>query len=584
MTVIGILTAGGDCPGLNAVIRATTAGSWPGGDTMVGFLNGWEGADGGRRHAPRPGCGARHPRSRRHHPRHLAQRSLRPRRRTRLRAPTLRKHDLDVRGRSRRRRHPAQRALRLADEGLAVVGVPKTIDNDIAATDFTFGFDTAVQIATDAIDRLTTTAEAHNRVILVEVMGRTQGWIATLRRPRRRRRRHPHPRTARCLWRRWPRSSPPPSPPATTTRSSSWRRASRHPMPRPAPQGRLRLRPTRRGRLPDRAGARGAHRVRDPGDRARPPAAGRHPHRLRPGAGHPARDRRRRPRPGRHEGNHGRGAGYRHRRRAARRRRADRSAASTRLSSKWPVPSSAERANRSRAHHGAGRVAPPADRPSAGPRPAQRGHDRHQIIGQGTRGFDRVAGDRVHELEVMGVEEHPGAALPAAVGPIPRHRQTDGAQMHPDLVGPPGVQRHLEQGESRPGRGRPDSATEPAGPTDRPASGSAGRGHARWRPRSCPSSPEGFRAPDTGSVGRSPAAGSPGEGRRRPPGRAPPPADRRCPGRGGGRSPSGRPPRRRARPATGRRMPAANVPVARPAPGCTTTPAGLSTTARWASS
>jgi len=70
-------------------------------------------------------------------------------------------------------------ALRLADEGLPVVGVPKTIDNDIAATDFTFGFDTAVQIATDAIDRLTTTAESHNRVILVEVMGRTRGWIAT---------------------------------------------------------------------------------------------------------------------------------------------------------------------------------------------------------------------------------------------------------------------------------------------------------------------------------------------------------------------------------------------------------------------
>ncbi|NIR40478.1 MAG: 6-phosphofructokinase, partial [Actinobacteria bacterium] len=70
-------------------------------------------------------------------------------------------------------------ALKLSDEGVRVIGVPKTIDNDIAATDFTFGFDTAVQIATDAIDRLTTTAEAHNRVILVEVMGRTKGWIAT---------------------------------------------------------------------------------------------------------------------------------------------------------------------------------------------------------------------------------------------------------------------------------------------------------------------------------------------------------------------------------------------------------------------
>ena len=68
---------------------------------------------------------------------------------------------------------------RLGEEGLKVVAVPKTIDNDIAATDVTFGFHTAVQIATDALDRLTTTAEAHNRIMLVELMGRTQGWIAT---------------------------------------------------------------------------------------------------------------------------------------------------------------------------------------------------------------------------------------------------------------------------------------------------------------------------------------------------------------------------------------------------------------------
>jgi 6-phosphofructokinase 1 len=70
-------------------------------------------------------------------------------------------------------------AHRLTGEGLDVVGVPKTIDNDIAATDVTFGFHTAVQIATEALDRLTTTAEAHNRVMVVEVMGRTRGWIAT---------------------------------------------------------------------------------------------------------------------------------------------------------------------------------------------------------------------------------------------------------------------------------------------------------------------------------------------------------------------------------------------------------------------
>ncbi len=70
-------------------------------------------------------------------------------------------------------------ARRLADTGVAVVGVPKTIDNDLAGTDFTFGFQTAVQIATEAIDRLHSTAESHNRVMVVEVMGRHAGWIAT---------------------------------------------------------------------------------------------------------------------------------------------------------------------------------------------------------------------------------------------------------------------------------------------------------------------------------------------------------------------------------------------------------------------
>ena len=70
-------------------------------------------------------------------------------------------------------------AARLADAGVDLVGVPKTIDNDLGATDVTFGFHTAVQIATDAIDRLHTTAESHNRVIVVEVMGRHAGWIAT---------------------------------------------------------------------------------------------------------------------------------------------------------------------------------------------------------------------------------------------------------------------------------------------------------------------------------------------------------------------------------------------------------------------
>ena len=69
-------------------------------------------------------------------------------------------------------------AKRLDDDGLRVVGVPKTIDNDLDATDYTFGFDTAVSIATEAIDRLHTTAESHHRVLVVEVMGRHAGWIA----------------------------------------------------------------------------------------------------------------------------------------------------------------------------------------------------------------------------------------------------------------------------------------------------------------------------------------------------------------------------------------------------------------------
>src|SRR5205085_5256086 len=69
-------------------------------------------------------------------------------------------------------------AARFGEEGVPVIGVPKTIDNDLAGTDVTFGFDTAVQIATDAIDRLHTTAESHDRVMVCEVMGRHAGWIA----------------------------------------------------------------------------------------------------------------------------------------------------------------------------------------------------------------------------------------------------------------------------------------------------------------------------------------------------------------------------------------------------------------------
>jgi phosphofructokinase-like protein len=179
MTVVGVLTAGGDCPGLNAVIRGvvSTVEREPDAE-VLGILNGWEGLMEGDtipldRDAVRGilGKGGTILGTSRKDPYVHGDGYASVQR-------TLRRNDIDVLvvigGDG-----TLMTALKLSDEGVRVIGVPKTIDNDIAATDFTFGFDTAVQIASDAIDRLTTTAEAHNRVILVEVMGRTKGWIAT---------------------------------------------------------------------------------------------------------------------------------------------------------------------------------------------------------------------------------------------------------------------------------------------------------------------------------------------------------------------------------------------------------------------
>lgn len=176
--VIGVLTAGGDCPGLNAVIRGVTTRATNIHDAeVVGILNGWEGLmEGDTMQLDRD-----------------AVRGILTRGGTILGTSRM---DPYVHGDGYAScRKTVQRngidaliviggdgtlrsALRLAEEGLPVIGVPKTIDNDINGTDVTFGFDTAVQIATDAIDRLASTAEAHNRVIVVEVMGRTKGWIA----------------------------------------------------------------------------------------------------------------------------------------------------------------------------------------------------------------------------------------------------------------------------------------------------------------------------------------------------------------------------------------------------------------------
>ncbi len=178
MSVIGVLTAGGDCPGLNAVIRGVVARALKNGPhEVVGIMNGWEGLmENDIRSLDRDdvrgilatggtilGTSRRDPYV--HGDGYASVRE------------TLKRNDIDtlivIGGEG-----SLQTALKLADDGARIVGVPKTIDTDIAGTDFTFGFDTAVQIASEAIDRLTTTAESHNRVILCEVMGRTKGWIA----------------------------------------------------------------------------------------------------------------------------------------------------------------------------------------------------------------------------------------------------------------------------------------------------------------------------------------------------------------------------------------------------------------------
>jgi len=177
---IGVLTGGGDCPGLNAVIRAVVRVSTDRGHEMVAVREGWKGLTEGI-FAP------------------LGRREVSgilPRGGTILGTTRTNPYKIDGGVESVLRNFAEQRldalvavggedtlgvAERLYREhGLPVVGVPKTIDNDLSGTDYTFGFDTAVTIATEAIDRLHTTAESHNRVMVVEVMGRHTGWIAVM--------------------------------------------------------------------------------------------------------------------------------------------------------------------------------------------------------------------------------------------------------------------------------------------------------------------------------------------------------------------------------------------------------------------
>jgi 6-phosphofructokinase 1 len=176
---IGMLTGGGDCPGLNAVIRAVVRkGTFHYEDKFLGFLEGWRGLleekttpldlDVVSDILTRGGTILRTSRT---------NPAKRPDGLERC-AQNLKTHGCDaliaIGGDD-----TLSVAKKLFDNGIKVVGVPKTIDNDLSGTDFTFGFDTAVNIATEAIDRVHTTAEAHNRVIVVEVMGRDSGWIAT---------------------------------------------------------------------------------------------------------------------------------------------------------------------------------------------------------------------------------------------------------------------------------------------------------------------------------------------------------------------------------------------------------------------
>jgi ATP-dependent phosphofructokinase / diphosphate-dependent phosphofructokinase len=175
---IGVLTGGGDCPGLNAVIRAVVRkGVSTYGYEFVGFRDGWRGPLEGQTR-----------------PLGIAEvRGILPRGGTILGSSRTNPFKIDG-GVERIKANLAELSIdalvaiggedtlgvatRLDELGVKVVGVPKTIDNDLGATDYTFGFDTAVNIAMEAIDRLHTTAESHHRALIVEVMGRHAGWIA----------------------------------------------------------------------------------------------------------------------------------------------------------------------------------------------------------------------------------------------------------------------------------------------------------------------------------------------------------------------------------------------------------------------
>ena len=175
---IGVLTGGGDCPGLNAVIRAIVRkGIDQHGHEIIGFRDGWRGplekeydelvVESTRGILPRGGT-------------ILGTSRTNPFKRDD--GPGAIRDNLQELGLDGLIAIGGEDTLgvakKLTDDGLGVIGVPKTIDNDLSATDYTFGFDTAVMIATESIDRVRTTAQSHHRALVVEVMGRHAGWIA----------------------------------------------------------------------------------------------------------------------------------------------------------------------------------------------------------------------------------------------------------------------------------------------------------------------------------------------------------------------------------------------------------------------
>ena len=176
---VGILTGGGDCPGLNAVIRAAVRkGTMAYDYRFKGIQKGWKGMleclwqpldlDEVSGILPKGGTILGTSRTNPLKSADGAEQVIENMKRMKLDALIAIGGDdtLSV-------------AQKLFEEGIAVVGVPKTIDNDLNMTDYTFGFDTAINIVTEAIDRIHTTAESHNRVMVIEVMGRHSGWIAT---------------------------------------------------------------------------------------------------------------------------------------------------------------------------------------------------------------------------------------------------------------------------------------------------------------------------------------------------------------------------------------------------------------------